>query len=455
MRSQIVGRAISAMLFSMALAGCGGGGGLGTDTGGTTGGGSTTGGTSGATYRAGFLSDSTFNNGQIFIATPNLDAGGQTALRVDIVDENGAPAFGVSATVTFNSSCVGASRAEINPTSVTTTSGSAAATYIAKGCVGSDTVVAQIAVGGSTLGATGAVSVEAAQLGGIDFVSATPNVIGLSGSPISNQSVVIFKVVDASGGPVPDQVVNFSLDMSPGGLKLNPTKATSDAQGQVQTVVQGGSAHATVSVIATIGADGGPIISKASSPIVVTTGLATSRAVSVSASKLSIDGTCDGESTTVNVRLADRYGNPVPKNTEPTLVTEGGKINGACVTGDPQGDPNTEAGVCSVLLVAQNPRPANGRVTVLAYVAGEESFTDKNGNGYFDAGELFTDLPEAFEDDNEDGIYDNSEYFFDANGNGSRDAPDGKFEGYVCDSPGVNCKTTLTTVSNSPPNTPL
>lgn len=444
---------ISCALF---LAACGGGLNSAGGTLGVTTGGATSGGTTAGSFRAGTLNNGSFSNGQIFVATPNLSAGGQTSLRVDIVDENGQLALGTSATVAFISNCSGSGRATINPASLTTSGGSAAATYVAQGCVGSDTIVAQVTISGDTpLAATGSVSVQAAQLGSIQFVSATPGVVGVSGSLIANQSTIIFKVVDASGGAVADQLVSFSLSTNVGGLSLTPTQATSDSQGQVQTVLQGGTAHATVSVIATALNTGGQTISKPSAPIAVTTGLPTSKGVSVSASRLSIDGTCDGEPTTINVRLADRYGNPVPQNTAPTLVTEGGKINGSCVTGNPLGDPGTEAGVCSVLLVAQNPRPADGRITVLAYVPGEESFVDSNGNGYFDAGESSSDLPEVFEDDDESKIFKDGDYFFDANGNGAHDGPDGKFEGYVCDSPGVNCKTTLTTVGNSPPNSPM
>ena len=36
---------------------------------------------------------------------------------------------------------------------------------------------------------------------------------------------------------------------------------------------------------------------------------------------------------------------------------------------------------------------------------GEEDFTDLNGNGLFDSGEPFRNLPEAFIDFNEDGVY--------------------------------------------------
>lgn len=45
------------------------------------------------------------------------------------------------------------------------------------------------------------------------------------------------------------------------------------------------------------------------------------------------------------------------------------------------------------------------RITIFAHVLGEESFADSNGSGQFNAGEAFTDLPEAFRDENEDGVF--------------------------------------------------
>lgn len=50
-----------------------------------------------------------------------------------------------------------------------------------------------------------------------------------------------------------------------------------------------------------------------------------------------------------------------------------------------------------------------GRATVMAFALGEESFVDSNGNGTYDFGEPFVDLPEAFLDINEDGVFGNGD----------------------------------------------
>ncbi len=49
-------------------------------------------------------------------------------------------------------------------------------------------------------------------------------------------------------------------------------------------------------------------------------------------------------------------------------------------------------------------QPYGGRNTIIAWTQGEESFDDANGNGEYDFGETFRDLPEPFLDRNEDGV---------------------------------------------------
>jgi hypothetical protein len=69
---------------------------------------------------------------------------------------------------------------------------------------------------------------------------------------------------------------------------------------------------------------------------------------------------------------------------------------------------------------------------LLATAIGEESFTDGNANGAFDTGESFFDTSEYFRDDAQTGSYAAGDYFFDFNNNGTRDGPDGIFEGVLC-----------------------
>jgi hypothetical protein len=54
---------------------------------------------------------------------------------------------------------------------------------------------------------------------------------------------------------------------------------------------------------------------------------------------------------------------------------------------------------------SSSPRPSDGRVTILAYALGEESFLDSNGNNVFDAGEDYQDLGDVFLDRVLNGTY--------------------------------------------------
>lgn len=218
---------------------------------------------------------------------------------------------------------------------------------------------------------------------------------------------------------------------------------------------------------------------------------------------LEVDGLC----TDVMIKLADKFNNPVPDGTAATLTTEFGRILGSCIS---------EGGDCEVVWTSQNPRysatvdrystpitinenldpslpnryncpshkvnhgpcpddvadpavnppgaPHGGRSTVTLIVNGEESFVDRNGNGFYDEGELWTNLTEAFTDHNEDGLYTPAqrancsnpttaddvclegfdEFFYDFNSNGQFDLndtpkassgsslPDGLYNGVLC-----------------------
>jgi len=184
-----------------------------------------------------------------------------------------------------------------------------------------------------------------------------------------------------------------------------------------------------VRVTATSGA-----LSTQSDQLVISTGIPAQDEFSTAATAHNIEGWAyDGETSTITVRAADHFRNPVPDGTAVSFTSEGGSVVSSC---------NTVAGSCSTVLTSQALRPSNGRVTVLARATGEEAFTDKNGNGTADAGEftdangVSTDMPEAFVDWNENGLYDVGEPYYDFNGNGSYDhiggAGDGLYNGVLC-----------------------
>lgn len=217
----------------------------------------------------------------------------------------------------------------------------------------------------------------------------------------------------------------------------------------------------------------------------------------------------DGLCTDVMIKLADKYNNSVPDGTAAILTTEFGRIQGSCIT---------QGGDCSVSLTSQNPRaqatvdqysapiainenldatlpnryhcpshsanhepcpddvaspavnpfggPRGGRGTLTLIVNGEESFVDRSGNGYYDLGELWTNLTEALIDHYEDGVFPPQqrnncldarfaddlclasfeEFYYNFNNNGQfdlndtprtfsdRSLPDGLYNGVLCGS---------------------
>lgn len=265
------------------------------------------------------------------------------------------------------------------------------------------------------------------RVGFIQFVSATPQNIALLGTGSAERpetSIVVFKVVDENGDPSPNMTVNFELTTTIGGLSLINEIAQSDSDGLVQAVVKAGTVATHVRVMATLTATSDTVLSD---ELVVSTGIPDQDSFSISISSGSLLNPeaweYDGETVSVTILAADRFNNPVPDGLAIYFTTEGGAIKPSCTTVN---------GSCTVEWRSQNPRPDDGRVTILATAIGEESFTDVNGDGRFDSGDKdywdkenssqgvpfwylrqYKDLPDAFLDNNENLVYDYGETFFD------------------------------------------
>ena len=359
-----------------------------------------------------------------FSVTPQpLSAGGNASISVTVL--NGTTAYGPPLLVAFSSPCNGAGKAAIG-TPVLTQNGVATASYTDKGCGVADTVTASVVLGGSTVSRTGVVSVLPATAGSIKFVSADTTNIALKGTGGFGRqefATLKFRVFDTTGNPVSGKSVGFvfaDLNTPPpnlGGLTLNPSSATSAADGTVTTLVAAGTMPTSVRVIAST--DGATtLVTTLSNILVLSTGVPDQNHFSLATQT----GNCEGwdfEQTCsiVTATLGDHFGNPAPDGTAVNFTSEGGVIGASCVTGslpDPGATPvgqttNSQvgpgSGTCSVTLRASQPRPANGRVTVLAYALGEESFVDVNGNNVFDAGDTFVSMsPDIFRNDDESGV---------------------------------------------------
>jgi len=408
------------------------------------------GGGSGTTVQMGSLNGSTFTPSTIAVATDNLSAGGSTSLQVALQKSDGT-LYTQSADITFSSPCSAQGLATIN-SPVTTTTGIASATYVAKGCSGTDVVTATATLGSSPVSATGSVNVATAAVGSIQFESVSPVNIGLKGTGRPETATVVFKVLDTSGGPRANADVTFSLDTSVGGINLTSTTAKSDASGLVQTVVNSGTVATPVRVTARIS---NPNIATQSNVLTVTTGIPDTDSFSLAVAPCSNVEAFqhDGVVVPVTARLSDRFNNPVPDGTAIAFKAEGGQIVAQCTTGVP--DALKGSGSCVANWVSSDPRPQTpasgvGRVSILATAIGEDTFTDTNSNGFYDTGEVFADLGEPYRDDDESGTYTSGEFFLDFDNNGSRAATDGAFSGVTCTgtTPGSTCNLTTTAIGS-------
>lgn len=263
-----------------------------------------------------------------------------------------------------------------------------------------------------------------ATLTSIEFVSVSKSQLNLaSATGAQDASIVIFQLLDESNQPIAGEEVTFSLSTTQGGITFadGAQTGTSDADGNVSTTVLSGSFPTSVTVTAESGG-----LSGVSSEIVVSLGFPVADKISISADGWNVLDAAyvDGIEVSVTIRAADQYGNPVAEGTRVNFVSpEGGNIGDHCEL--------SAEGACSVSWFSQN-IPLDGRMSIMAYTTGAEKFTDVNGNGVYDSGDIFEpedDLGEAYLDANENGAYELGEFYVDSNGNGVRDIGNGVWDG--------------------------
>ena len=308
--------------------------------------------------------------------------------------------------VTFSASC-----GTLDPVqAITSSQGVATTTYRnqsgSSACSGLVTLTALV----GTVTSTTQVTAVAPAPANIQFSGASPARIYLAGSPNVSQSLVSFKLVDSSGNPVAGQNIDLALTLRPDGTYLGATAGTvsltqsTSATGTVSVAVNAGSAPGPVQVSATLVSQ--PSITNVSNTLSVASGLPVQKAFSLSVSTFNIEALLtDGVTTNLTLRMADRLSNPVPDGSTVNFVAEGGQVVASCNTA---GAATNGISACTVTLSSQEFRPADGRVTVLAWTQGEETFVDAGAptNNVYDSGETFEDLGQPFLDKNENGLFD-------------------------------------------------
>lgn len=357
------------------------------------------------------------------ITPTTIQAGGTTQISVALIKSDGSLYRGAAA-LGVHSNCLSTDRATLSPEAPSFVDGEASFTYKANGCVGTEGIVAVAIVDGQTIQASGNVTVAAAPIAAVQFVSATPTTISLRGVGQPDSSVVTFRIVNTQGQTVSGAHAVFSLEPDNGSATFSPTEAVSGSDGLITTFVRGGVVHTSVRITASVGAG---VPAGRSESLLIAGGIADQDSFSLAADCFNIEGLeYDGVTADFTIRAADRFNNPVPDGTAVAFMAEGGSIDSGCLT---------TAGACSVKFRSQAPRPDDGRASILAYAIGEESFLDTDGNFQYDAGELFTDLSDAFVDADEDNLFDAGiERLVDFDGDRTFGEPNGIFNGIACNS---------------------
>jgi len=334
-----------------------------------------------------------------------LSAYGQTSLTVTL----GGTSSGTPVNVVATSTCVASGKATLTPSSVNTTTGRAVFTYRDNGCgavAASDSV--QISVTGTTITGALTLGLTSPAASAIAFVSASPDTIFLKGSGYVENSNIKFRVNDANGIGLPERCVEYEATTFAGGLTVEDGRALrrlkTDSNGEVIVRVNAGTVPTPVRIKATLVAgapnlvdcSGGTLsgISTVSSNLNIAVGLPSQLNFSMSQGTINIEGyDYDGTPNTYTIIASDRLANPVPEETAINFVAEAGQIQATQLTTVVGGLSRSTAAYLSA-----QPKPLDGRVTVVAYALGEESFLDINGNNIFDAGEDYQDLGDIFFD---------------------------------------------------------
>jgi len=329
------------------------------------------------------------------LTLPALPPNGETTLTVAL----SSSAIGTPVNVSLTSACVIAGRGTLTPaSSVTTSTGVATFRFRDNSCgsfQNTDTYQASIAGSAATQSLSLNLGKPSAQ--SIQSTSNATQTIYLKGSGYTEFANVSFRLVDASGNGVPNQPIDLTANIWSGGLTLDGASQTTitkntDNNGDVVVRVNSGTVPTPVRVSATLK---GTSISTVSSALSIAVGLPSQLNFSLAQGTINIEGgSRDGTPNTYSIIASDRLGNPVPDGTAINFVSEAGQVVNTVFTAkDSSGISRATSN-----FVSSEPRPADGRVTVLAYALGEESFVDQNGNNVYDAGEQFQNLGSVFLD---------------------------------------------------------
>ena len=279
--------------------------------------------------------------------------------------------------------------------------------------------------GTCTLTATGTVTVAAAAaVGSIQFISATPDKIGLQGTGgigLPETSTVVFRLSIPPAARWRVEDVTFAAEYQVGGITITPATGTSGADGTCQTVVQRARCATSVRVTATVDLHGhGHPVEPAHHH---------HRSCRIRTA-FSIARTCpnveafdyDGVQDAVTVRSGRPFPEPGSRrHGGDTSTAEGGSIAGGCTT-------TTRRALAQNRASARSTGPAPVRGLRMAASRSSPPRSARRASpmpmpmAISTTANAFDDLGEAFRDDDEDGAYElPGEFFYDFDSDSMRD----------------------------------
>ncbi|MBB3107096.1 hypothetical protein FHS24_001613 [Psychrobacter luti] len=335
-----------------------------------------------------------------------LESGASTVVTLQTKDISTGQ-FQNDVTVNFSATC-----GSFDPASVVSSNqGNVTATYKAIDSNGNlcedKQIITAVTANNTSSTQSIEVNIKAIKASNIIYTTSESVVLGAKDSGSSSSGQIEFTVY-SNGVPAANQEVILDLVKAPidfnfisqGNRDSKPLK--SNSSGKVTVNLYPGNIPGPVEIQATLKSD--MTISASAKNIAVATGRPTQKGITLALEKnVLADNAID--TSGVSVYLTDRQGNFVPDGTVVSFIAEGGTITPNCAT---------TQGNCSVTFTSQNPRPANGRVSVIAYVEGDKAYSDLNGDNVYTAGidSLLDNIGNFFRDDNEDLKYNPGEFVY-------------------------------------------
>jgi hypothetical protein len=375
----------------------------------------------------------------------------------------------------------------VSPTTAVTAnpSGIATTTFTAGTTGGNSVITATSSVAAGSV--VGSVIVTQPVVGQVNYVNQTVSLMGVRFSSFQETNEITFEVRDTFGAPYPDGLMVTFTHSPVGGSYLgssanctttipvscSATAVISGGAGQVKVTLHSGTVASVVAVQAVATAGGGSANATASN-IAIVGAKASGIHVSLDCTPKNIPALTNQNCTnsfyastiTCRAAFADRFNNVLGVATQVRFNSEAGAASPPVLTPAYLGPGQVGLGaVTNTVLVngyslpvdvapnideyslsynsgcgvkVHNPR--DGLVSIIASAIGEEGFIDgSNGcpaNGVYDApgsstgclGEYFFDQGEPFVDANDDGVRNNNEVYVDANNNGAWDGPNGTWD---------------------------